>query len=180
MKLSIFFSQQACNFMQDTLTTNWSFTLGRGYISSCGIKPNSTTNLITQTIIISIFVLPRSFPRTHRDEGDEEARRTVWTNTRTALPSTTLYSTNYSPPGIVFGDSECFVYSPQKFIERGVVYSTDGGGCKHVFLSSSYKRINTKTAVRRFNSKKHLSGARHRAKKPTAKSLQLADYAFIL
>lgn len=39
----------------------------------------------------------------------------------------------------------------------GVIYGAGGRDCKHVFLSPSYKRINKKTAVRRFNSEKPLS-----------------------
>lgn len=63
--------------------------------------------------------------------------------------------------------------------EWGVIYGAGGRNCKHVFLSPPYKRINKNTAGGRFNSEKPLCGTLRCTKKLIAKSLQLAEYAFI-
>lgn len=58
------------------------------------------------------------------------------------------------------GDGECFVYLVQKTCSKWrVIYSRERQqrDCKHVFLFPPNRRINKKTAVRRFNSEMPLT-----------------------
>lgn len=81
----------------------------------------------------------------------------------------TILNQLFTIRGLFSCDRGCFVYSAQA---AQIV--------NMFFLSPPFKRINKKAAVRRFNSETPLSGALRYVKKPIAKSLQLAEYAFIL
>ena len=105
--------------------------------------------------------------RTKRDEGDEE---------QPASPGQTqgqLYLRLHCIKPIIhhqglFSATVNVLFTRFKNVANGVS------------STAQRKRINKKkTAVRRFNSEKPLSRALHRVKKPIAKSLQLAEYAFI-
>lgn len=123
---------------------------------------------------IIILILSSSAPvtwrssRTLRDEG-EEVQPAALGQTQGQL----CLQQHCIKPIIhyqgLFSATVNVLFTSLKNVSNGVPSTAGSRDCKHVFLSFPYKRINKKTAVRRFNSAKPLSGALCCTKKPIAK-----------